>query len=262
MVQTILYISISVFIFCAFLCLVLIFISRLRYIKRDRIKEMYLPYVDEIISNLLFEEQSVQDVLQSDNYQRHNGKKAFNILLLRSVVKLHTTYAGVYAKKLEEFYYATNLKEMSIEKIRSRSWKTKCKGIREVSEMNLEPSYTLIYKYIDASNSILRLEALTGLIRLKGFDGLKLLRNYTLHINDWIQINMLYALKNSNEASDTDISFLLYSPNESLITFGLRIIEKFGLVQYQEMITQIALSDLNDKNKQQILLTQNKLMFL
>lgn len=223
---------------------------------------MYLPYINQIISALLFEEQCIPDILKSKDYHLYFRKKVFNLLLLSSVVKLHTMYAGIYAKKLEDLYLATDLKDRSIKKLKSISWRKKCKGIREVSEMNLPSSYTLIYPYIGASNKVLRLEALTGLVRLKGFEGLKLLKDYKVYINDWIQINMLYALKNKKEEAATDLAFLLHSSNESLVTFGLRIVGEFNLVQYREIIDQMASSQLHNKNRQQILLTQNKLKFL
>jgi hypothetical protein len=171
-------------------------------------------------------------------------------------------YAGIYAKRLEDLYLATDLKDMSVKKLQRLSWRKKCKGIREVSEMNLPSSYTLIYPYISASNKILRLEALTGLVRVKGFEGLKLLRDYKVYINDWIQVNMLYVLKNRRQAAPDDLAFLLNSSNESLVTFGLRIVEEFNLSQYEETIDQMASSQLHIKNRQQILLTQNKLKFL
>jgi hypothetical protein len=262
MIVKILCFLIAAFVLAGVLFLVLILASRFRHIRRAAKAEEYLPYINEVLSSLLFEERPLAEVLESLEYKRLSTLKGFNLLLLRSVVQLHATYAGVYAARLEALYTAAGLHHWSEAKIASRSWKKKCKGIREVSEMQYTPAYTHIYKYTDSRNAILRLEALSGLVRLKGFEGLILLRHYTLPINDWIQINMLHALKNTREAQQADIDYLLQSPNESLQLLGLRIVEKFNLGHYLDTVAQMDGAGLSPDVQRQVSATRKKLLFL
>ncbi len=262
MIVKILYFLIAAFVLGSILFLLLILASRFRYINRARKAEEYLPYINKMLSNLLFEELPLTQILESKEYKRLHVLKGFNLLLLRSVTQLHAAYSGVYASRLEAFYIAAGLQRWSEAKIGSRSWKRKCKGIREVSEMQYTPAYTLIYRYIDSRNAVLRQEALSGLVRLKGFEGLKLLRHYTSPINDWMQINMLHALKNTREAQQADIEYLLQSTNESLLMLGLRIIEKFNLGHYLESIEQLDSTMLPPDIQLQVNATRKKLLFL
>lgn len=259
MEHLLLYIPILTFAGAGCLFLLLILLSRRRYIKRAKQNEFYLPVIDKMLSGFLFEEKSLEEILQSEDFLAYSGKKAFDLQLLRSVVQLHIAYAGTYARRLEEFYAATNLKDLSIKKLKSQSWKKKCKGIRELSEMNLESSYALLYRHIDSGNAVLRMEALTGLVRLKGFDGLKLLSDYKRQLNDWTQINMLHVLKDARSAEQADLNFLLNAPNESLVVLGLRVIEKFELATYQGALNKIALKQLEAPTRHQLQNTLGKI---
>lgn len=262
MIVTLLFCLIVFFASGGVLFLVLILLSRFRHIRRGKKRDAYLPYVDKMVSSLLFEQVAYTEILESADYKKLSKSKGFNLLLLRSVIQLHATYAGTYASRLEGFYTAAGLQYWSEAKIGRHSWKAKCRGIREVSEMRYTPAYTLIYRYIDSRNAVLRLEALSGLVRLKGFEGLKLLRHYALPINDWIQINMLHALKTTRDMQQADISYLLHSPNESLLMLGLRIVEQFNLGHYLETIEGLRTEGMHIRTLEQIAATRSKLLFL
>ncbi len=257
--ENFLLLSIGLFIACAFLFLISLFIRRFQNIYNQKLITEYSSIIDSILFPLLFNNKSVHHVIESNDYQTCSKHKKFQQTLLRSIIKLHITYSGDYNLKLEEFYLKSGLIKISFAKLKSHSWSSKCEGIRELSEMNVQEAFFEILKCIWHSQSTLKLEALIGIIRLRGLEGLTVLIDYNEPINDWIQLNMLYEINNANLTTVKNFSEFLKSKNESVVILGLRLIARFNQIENMDQVMEIQNSNASYRIKNQAIRTLAKL---
>jgi len=257
--ENFLLLSIGLFIVSAFLFLILLFIRRFQNIYNQKLITEYSPIIDSILFPLLFNNKSVHHVIESNDYQSSFKHKKFQQTLLLGIIKLHIIYSGDNNLKLEEFYRKSGLIKISFAKLKSHSLSSKCEGIRELSQMNVQKAFADIHKYIRHKNSTLKLEALIGIIRLRGLEGLTVLIDYNEPINDWIQLNMLYEINNANLATVKNFSEFLKSKNESVVILGLRLIARFNQIENMDQVMEIQNSNASYRIKNQTIRTLAKL---
>jgi len=249
--QWLLSFSIILFIAASFFFFTLLLISRCNKIVQQKSEARLSALLDNVLFSILFVDKPIHKLLESKNYQTFFKKKRHRKKLLHSIIKLHANYSGIYNLRLEEFYRKSGLINVSFGKLRSNSWPLKCEGIRELSQMHIKEAFSDIHKCIWHKENTLRLEGLLGLIRLEGLEGLTVLIDYAHPINDWIQLNVLYEIDNSNLTTVKDFSNFLTSENESVVLLGLRLIAKFNQIQNIDQIRKIQKSNASSKVKQQ-----------
>jgi hypothetical protein len=92
---------------------------------------------------------------------------------------------------------------------------------------------------------------------MKGMEGVRILMQYTMPVNDWIQINLIYHLKSSDADAPPDFGFLLSSANDDVVKLGCRLIEVFqqktNVTKLQNMIGSYNNPDLEAQIRQTIL---------
>jgi len=259
MIETFLLVSICVFFACLLLFTILLFISRHKKIHNQKLIAEYTSIIDKVLLPVIFKNKPASDVIESKNYKTYAKNKTFQETLLKNIINLHIVYAGEYNLKLEEFYRKSGLANLSLAKLKSGEWSRKCEGIRELSQMNIQESFSNIHKCVLQKHTTLKLEALLGLIRLKGVEGLSILHNYKEPINDWVQLNILYEIENNDLRTVKNFSDFLQSKNESVVILGLRLIAKFNQIQNIDQIIEIQNSNASERIKNQAAKTLAKL---
>ena len=244
------------------LFLVILFIRRYKKIQDEKIIIAYIPIIDAIIFPMLFNNKPIQVIIESNDYTIYAKHKKFRRILLQTIIRLHTNYSGEYNLKLEEFYRDSGLINISKDKLKSNFWSSKCEGIRELSEMSAHESFSDIHALIHHKNSTLKLEALIGIIRLKGIIGIAILNDYHKPINDWIQLNLIYEINKTQHTSVYNFSEFLVSKNESLVLLGLRLISNFNQVQDIEEVRNLIGSSKSNRIKEKAEQTYVKLSSL
>ncbi|HET7818491.1 MAG TPA: hypothetical protein VFL70_04240 [Bacteroidia bacterium] len=254
--------SIAVFIVSIVILVILLFIGRFKKIRGQDLINTYNPIINEILFPIVFSDLPIPQIIKSTNYKNYVERKEFQNILLKSVVKLHINYSGDCNIRLEDFYKQFGLVRLSYDKLKSSALNIQCEGIRELSEMNIKEAYSYILQFIWHKNTTLKLEALIGMIRLKGLNGLIAITDYPEPINDWIQLNLLYEINNFYKTSDSDFTYFLTSANESLVVFGLRLMEVFNQSRNIDMIKKIHDSVNSNKIRRQANRTLAKLASL
>jgi hypothetical protein len=242
--------------------LVFLYVRRIKKIYDAKLKRKYNPVIDNLLFPLLFNDKPIGEIIASKEYRINIKHEKFQKILLESIIDLHTNYSGDYNLKLEEIYRESGLIYISSDKLKSESWSSICEGIRELSEMNADESYTDILALIQHKHSTLKLEALLGIIRLKGIAGLAILNDYQKPINDWIQLSLIYEINNAKHTSVYDFAAFIVSENESLIIFGLRLIANFNQAEHIEQIIEICNSTSSERIRKQAGQTITKLTSL
>lgn len=208
----------------ALLFLTLLIISRIKKTIALKKKKFLEPIAERLLFSVVFENKSFKDLQNDIAFTANINNKFFRFILLDSVIKLHRTYTGEYSKKTETFFFESNLIKETYKKLNSRQWPDKCEAIRELAEMNITDSYSLIRKNVYSKNLTLRQEAMMAMLKLKGVDGLNFLNGYQETLSDWIQLNLISIIKNNFPITEEPYySSFIASTNVSVSLFGKRL---------------------------------------
>ena len=201
---------------------------------------MFIKHIEKTLFMVAFDGLTFNDLKQRPVFQKKWKKKLYRDQFLKELIKLRRVYDGEIGKKLQEFYRASGLLKLSYEKLRSSKWYMKCEGIQELSEMEIKKAAPIIQEQTKSSNDTLKMVALIEVIHLKGIKGLNLLKDYDEPLNDWIQLNLLDSIKESEDQEEIpDFGYLLEANNDSLIVFGMRLITFFRQRQHLETIENL-----------------------
>ncbi|TBR19715.1 MAG: hypothetical protein EPO57_02795 [Chitinophagaceae bacterium] len=253
--------AITLYVSLGIVAIVLLFISRSSRNYKEKLEIKYTPAVETVLFSLLFFNKSLEEVLALEEYKSNYKKKTFKKVLLASAFKLHINYSGDFNEKLNEFYRKTKLINVSMAKFHSEDWDQVCTGIRELTQFNVHDIEPELQKYLitKSTNTILQLESILGLIRLRGVEGLSILLNYKKPVNDWVQTNILHAIRHSDRTNVPDFSIFLKSKNESVVVLGLRLIAMFNQGKHSDLINEMFMLNGLGRVKNQAELTLDKL---
>lgn len=219
--------------------LILLFISKLSEMSRKRKKETLTPYIDMALLGILFENQTIENLMQDKTYRKLSRRRFFRNLLVENIMRLHASFAGDYQIKLQEFYADSGLSDISFRKLRRWRWHIRCEGVNELSRMRVKEALPKIIRLTNARNNVLKQEALLGIIRLQGLQGLLTIADHPGVINDWIQLNILSVVKNAGYSEIPDFGKFLESANESVVVLGIRLVHTFGQLHHLQRIREI-----------------------
>lgn len=250
---------ILLFLFSILIFLSLTIYSRRRKKRRARIVKTFIKHIEKTLFLVAFDGLSFKELTQRNDFNKRWKKKLYRDQFLTELIKLRRVYDGEIGKNLQEFYRASGLLKLSYEKIRSNKWYMKCEGIQELSEMGIKKAAPIIQEHTKSSNDTLKMVALMEVIHLKGIKGLNLLKSYDEPLNDWIQLNLLDSIKESEDRGEIpDFGYLLEANNDSLIVFGMRLISFFNQTQHLEAVENL-LNSPSRKIKTQAALTVSRL---
>jgi hypothetical protein len=213
-------VTIGVSIFTMLILLVVILLNRNRMEREEKLKEYLLEKYQGLIIDYLFGSASPDDFrpIASDNYRRQ--------VLIDQMIDVSINLKGEEAKKLLGLYKHLGLDRDSINRAYAFRWHKKIKGFRELAFMNIKDANEAIYKVLNSSNEILRMEAQIALVRLSEENPFEFLSHLTRPFSLYEQIT-LHELMVQHEIKPPSFSKWLSSPNETVVMFALRMIREF-----------------------------------
>ena len=152
------------------------------------------------------------------------------------ILSLHANLIGESADKLIELFNLAGLPNYSIRKVNSWFWHVKAKGLRELAQMKIGEGNQIISKYLNAKNSILRIEAQLAWIQLNPDDPLSFYDDPKIQLTEWGQLNTLNSLKKIGNIPD--FGRWLKSPNQSVLLFAIKMSGIFKQFDNLDLITQ------------------------
>lgn len=231
--------AILLFLLSSLVLFVLLMRSRIAKIKNQKQGTEFEAVIERLLMSVLFTGTTFHDIKSDPQYVALHKNKLFRELMMVSVINLHKNYEGMYAKKLEQFYFASDLITDSFSKLKSRKWEINCKGINELAEMNTTKMFNVLVKVSRTKNRILQITALNACVKLNGTNGLIHLVSHPYPIDEWTQVNILAAMKQGNIENTSGIELLLGSKNLTVIRLGLKIIQTLFLSQHVPVIQRL-----------------------
>ncbi|MET0760661.1 MAG: HEAT repeat domain-containing protein [Flavobacterium sp.] len=229
------------FLFFAFFSVLIVsrVVKNIQKRKRERLKKKFqTPF-----SFYLFDDNTQKALLENnynhiiDLFGRHNIKKAFNRYVLRKeLMRLHNNYSGDIAVKLKQLFSILGFDKEVKNKIMSRRWNIKANAINEAAQMNLVQYSEYILNLINHPNSVVRTEARVASVKLNKKEPFTFFNNLQFNMSVWDQIRIHDALMLYENAEVPLMGKWLFSSNESVVVFSLKII---GYYNQEEEINQV-----------------------
>jgi len=146
--------------------------------------------------------------------------------LIDQMIDVSINLKGEESKKLLELYKLLGLDKDSIKRAYDFRWHKKIKGFRELAFMNIRDANGAMYKALDSSNELLRMEAQIALVSLSSEDPFAFLSHLKRPFSLWEQIT-LNDLIIQHELKKPEFKKWLRSTNDSVVMFALRMIREF-----------------------------------
>jgi hypothetical protein len=156
--------------------------------------------------------------IASDTYRRQ--------VLIDQMIDVSVNLKGEESKKLIGLYKHLGLDRDSISRANDRRWHKKIKGFRELAFMNIKDANGEMYKALNSSNEILRMEAQIALVRLGDENAFEFLSHLTRPFSLWEQIS-LHELMIQHNIHLPSFKKWLTSSNPTVVMFALRMIREF-----------------------------------
>ena len=200
--------------------LIIIFLNRRRMEKEERLRKYLMEKYQDLIIDYLFGNTSPDEFrpIASDTYRRQ--------VLIDQMIDVSANLKGDDEKKLLGLYKHLGLDRDSINKAYDHRWHKKIKGFRELAFMNISDANDVIFKALNSSNEILRMEAQIALVRLCDDNPFNFLSHLTSPFSLWEQITLHELIIHHNIPLPSFKNWLT-SPNPTVVMFSLRMIREF-----------------------------------
>jgi hypothetical protein len=165
--------------------------------------------------------------IASDNYSRQ--------VLIDQMIDVSVNLKGEESKNLFGLYKQLGLDKDSLARARSHRWHKKIKGFRELAFMNIKDANDVIFKALNSSNEILRMEAQIALVRLSDGDHFEFLTRLKRPFSLWEQIT-LHDLIIQHNIPVPAFKKWITSKNDSVVLFSLRMIREFKQTDAEDEI--------------------------
>jgi hypothetical protein len=209
--------------------LIIILLNRNRMEKEEKLHQYLMEKYQSLIIDYLFGSTTPNDfrLIASDTYRRQ--------VLIDQMIDVSINLKGDEGKKLINLYKHLNLDRDSISKAYDHRWHKKIKGFRELAFMNIKYANDVIYRALNSSNEILRMEAQIALVRLSDDHPFEFLSHITSPFSLWEQIT-LHELIIQHNIPLPSFQQWLSSPNVSVVMFALRMIREFKQKESEESV--------------------------
>jgi len=258
-VEPFLHISIVIFLTVAAMLFLFTIAIRSEKIERRKRHAGYEAVIEKIFMQVVFEDRNYTFFTSNQEYSVYLSIKNFRKQMLKSIINLHQNYDGIYAKKLENFYFESGLIKTSLSKIKSQKWQVVCSGIQELAEMNITKAFPALVKISKTKNKEVKIIALKACAKLNGNKGIIHLADHKDPIDLWTQVNIIGAFKRNYVEDNEDTEKLLASQNATVVSLGLKIIQTLELASKVPYVTHLIEHAPNEAIK---LEAQNVLRFL
>jgi len=200
--------------------LVFILANRTRMERKEKLHQFLLEKYQGLIIDYLFGNSGIEPFreIASDNYRRQ--------VLVDQMIDVSANLKGDESKRLLELYKLLGLDRDSIRRAYDFRWHKKIKGFRELAFMNIRDANGAMYKALESSNELLRMEAQIALVSLSNDDPFEFLSHLKRPFSMWEQIT-LHDIIIQHDLKKPDFKKWLRSTNDSVVMFALRMIREF-----------------------------------
>jgi hypothetical protein len=208
------------------------------YYKKRNEQYMYrirAAFEDWIISGHLEEDFTDETVVARMKNILFLHTRVVKQLAIDELVNLSTSFSGEIFEKIIFLYLQLGLKDLTMEKLRSKKWYKVTRAIHELYIMKQSDAIEDIFKHVNSSSEEVRMEAQIALVNLQGYEGLEFLNVVEYWLTEWQQMKLMEQLRSyemNQEVLTANLHTWLKSANNSVVMFALKLVERYQ--QYAE----------------------------
>lgn len=204
--------------------------------RREKLYQYLLEAYQGLIIEYLYGETALGmfTEIASNRYRRQ--------VLIDQIKDVAMNLKGDSWKKLRELYLELGLDADSLRKAYKTVWHIKIKGFRELAFMNIKVANEEIIRCLNSGNEILRMESQIALVRLSDDNPFGFLDHLRRPFSMWEQIT-LHELMVQHSMDVPDFNRWVYSPNDTVVMFALRMIGEFKQTSAEEDVIKILSHD-------------------
>jgi len=212
--------------------LIIILLHRRKLEKEQKLRQYLMEKYQGLIVDYLYGSATSREFrpIASDYYSRQ--------VLIDQMIDVSINLKGEESQKLIGLYKHLGLDKDSLSRARDYRWHKKVKGFRELAFMNIKDANASIYKALNSSNDILRMEAQIALVRLNDDNHFEFLSHLKRPFSLWEQIE-LHDLIIQHNIPVPQFKQWLNSTNDSVVLFSLRMIREFKQADAEEAIHKV-----------------------
>jgi hypothetical protein len=212
--------------------LIIILLHRRKLEKEQKLRQFLMEKYQGLIVDYLYGSATSRDFrpIASDNYSRQ--------VLIDQMIDVSINLKGEESQKLIGLYKHLGLDRDSLSRARDYRWHKKVKGFRELAFMNIKDANASIYKALNSTNDILRMEAQIALVRLNEDNHFDFLSHLKRPFSLWEQIE-LHDLIIQHDIPVPQFKQWLNSTNDSVVLFSLRMIREFKQADAEEEMHKV-----------------------
>lgn len=169
----------------------------------------------------------------------HSSNRYSKGVFKKMLLEFHRKLKGDSSEIIEWVYAELEFDLIALKKFNSVTSTKKEDLIREMSQMKVLSIRTSLEPLLFHKNPKLRLEAQIAMVNLFGFEGLNFLNKIAFEVSDWAQLIFLEKLSNSNSASIVNPLEWLNSKNNSIVSFGLKYIQRFYITNHLKELIKL-----------------------
>jgi hypothetical protein len=169
-------------------------------------------------------------------------------VLIDQIIYLKRNFTDKTSSMLARLYQQLDLKSSSLNKLKSRSWQVRARGIMELREMAPLMKTADIVPYTHSRNDDLRVEAQAAYIRLNTADPFSVLFDTQEILVEWHQMILFDVITRNAQITIPSFKKWLNSSNCSIVIFCIKLIVHY--TQLDAIPDLIDLLDHYDKEVQ------------
>lgn len=160
-------------------------------------------------------------------------------IIIATFLKLKNEISGETADAIQNLYYQTGLIDSATAKLKSKKWDNIARAIRELNQFEIKETHDEIIQLINHPRKEVRNEIQKYLVKLFRFEGLKFLDVLENPLSEWDQIQLLEILNKFNNLEIPDMNNWLYSKNDSVVLFTIKLVRIYNQFEAQEAIVAL-----------------------
>lgn len=181
---------------------------------RDKSKVKLTERLEDLLTDFLSTDENLSKSIALEIKGLTRSKRKKNILI-DLLLKLCHNFSGYHGDRTYDLYENLGLHRFSLQKLKSRKWHQKVRGMYELSTLEYEESFDEIAKFINHPVGAVRRNARIALIKVRKKKALMALKDLKGSMSTWTYINIIATLKrNPVKLSEEEMHALKNAENK------------------------------------------------
>lgn len=219
-----------------FLLIIAVLIYSFREFKIFSNQQTWKGLIDDQIMEVIVNGPGVP-IKKDPAIQRWMRLGAFRRYFLGLLMESERKFAGTAVRSLFGIFQLYDLEREAYRLLRSNKPHLEARAIQALTVMEVREAMPEIKSKLTDKHPLVFQEAEYAMVRLEGFTGLSTFLDGLEHpISEWQQLRMLNSLTKIPTDGLSLLENWLHSSNKYVISFCLKIIRKFQLIQFHDQV--------------------------